>query len=71
MSVLSVLLLPAVAAALVSSGDGMTARLVYVVISVAELVVIAAVYRMSLPGLGELLQAREKEILRVVTQEVE
>ena len=71
MSVLSVLLLPAVAAALVSSGDGMTARLVYVVISVAELVVIAAIYRMSLPGLGELLQAREKEILRVVTQEVE
>jgi hypothetical protein len=28
-------------------------------------------YRLSLPHLGRLLQHREKEILRIVTQEVE
>ena len=42
-----------------------------VLFSVAELAVLALLYRFSLPSLGELLQQREKKILQAVTQEVE
>jgi hypothetical protein len=39
--------------------------------SVVLLALLAIFYRLSLPSLGELLQRREKEILEVVTKEVE
>lgn len=71
MTILSVLLLPALAAYLAFSADGLTARVVYVALSFVELAAIVTVYGFSLSGLGELLQQREKQILLVVTQEVE
>jgi len=71
MAVLSLLLLPAAAASLVSLADGLMARLVYLVLSFVELAGILMVYSLSLSGLGRLLQQREKQILQVVTQEVE
>jgi hypothetical protein len=69
--VLSVLFLPAVATSLMFPRHGFPAPLAYLFLSIAELAVVVTIYSLSLPGLGELLQAREKEILRVVTQEVE
>jgi hypothetical protein len=39
--------------------------------SLLILAIVSFCYRLSLKGLGDLLQRREKEILRVVTQEVE
>ncbi|HSW01762.1 MAG TPA: hypothetical protein VLI39_16455 [Sedimentisphaerales bacterium] len=71
MGVLSLLFLPALAASLAFSTDGFPAHLAYLFLSVAGLAVVVTIYSLSLPALGELLQAREKEILRVVTQEVE
>jgi len=71
MAILSLLFLPALAVLLVFQTDGLVAQLAYLVLSIAELAVIATIYALSLFGLGGLLQAREKEILRVVTQEVE
>lgn len=71
MAILSLLFLPALAVLLVFQADGLVAQLAYLVLSIAELAVIVTIYALSLFGLGELLQRREKEILRVVTQEVE
>ena len=70
-SFLSVLLVPALAAFLLRGASGPTARLVYVALSVVELATVVTIYGLSLFGLGELLQRREKEILRMVTQERE
>jgi len=71
MAILSLLFVPALATSLAFPTDVLTARLAYLFLSVAELAIIVTVYSLSLFGLGELLQSREKEILRVVTQEVE
>ncbi|MGE5294359.1 MAG: hypothetical protein ACM3VT_05985, partial [Solirubrobacterales bacterium] len=71
MSILSLLFVPAVSVSLGFSADGLAPRLVYLILSGVELFVIIAAYGFTLPGVGRLLQQREKEILRVVTQEVE
>jgi hypothetical protein len=71
MAILSLVLLPAIAAFLMFSAHGLTARLVYLGLSLVELAAIVAVYHLTLPGVGEVLLKREKEILRIVTQEVE
>jgi len=39
--------------------------------SATLLAVVALLYRLCLPGLGRLLQQREREIMQIVTQEVE
>jgi hypothetical protein len=71
MAILSLLFLPAVSVSLGYAVEGPMPRLIYLFVSIAELIVVLGIYRLSLPGLGRLLQRREKEILRVVTQEVE
>ncbi|MEN6335294.1 MAG: hypothetical protein ABFE01_13675 [Phycisphaerales bacterium] len=71
MAILSLLFAPALATSLTFPTDGLPARLAYLFLSIAELAIIVTIYSLSLFGLGELLQSREKEILRVVTQEVE
>lgn len=71
MSILSVMLLPAIAAALMPSAGGRTPQLLYLSLSFLELAIIVVVYRLTLPGLGKLLQEREKQILNAVTREVE
>lgn len=71
MAILSLVLLPAIAAFLTPSAHGLTARLVYLGLSLVELAAIVAIYGSTLSGVGEVLLGREKEILRVVTQEVE
>lgn len=54
-----------------AGGRSASAQLVNLAVSTALLVVLALAYGASLPPLGRLLARREKEILRVVTQEVE
>jgi ABC-2 type transport system permease protein len=54
-----------------AGGTSTSAQLVNLAASVALLVVLALAYRISLAPLGRLLARREKEILRVVTQQVE
>ncbi|HNS20288.1 MAG TPA: hypothetical protein PKH24_07300 [Sedimentisphaerales bacterium] len=49
----------------------LAARLAYVILSTVESALIVTIYGLSLSALGEVLQRREKEILRVVAQEVE
>ncbi|MBP7050571.1 MAG: hypothetical protein KBE65_06115 [Phycisphaerae bacterium] len=49
----------------------LVARLAHVILSTVESAVIVTICGLSLSALGEVLQRREKEILRVVTQEVE
>ncbi len=71
MTILSLLFLPAVSVSLGFSTEGLMPRLTYLVLSAVELFVVMAIYGFTLPSLGRLLQQREKEILRVVTQEVE
>lgn len=71
MSILSLLFLPAVAVWLAFSTEGPAPQSMYLGLSCLELFIVLAVYRGTLPSLGRLLQSREKEILRVVTQEVE
>jgi hypothetical protein len=39
--------------------------------SAIELAILLALYRLTLPGFGDLLQKREKQILQIVTREVE
>jgi hypothetical protein len=68
---LSLLALPALAAFLLSARSGPAAAWANLLLSLAALVLIATVYRVTLPNLGRLLMEREQEILRVVTQEIE
>jgi len=71
MAILSLLFLPALVVFLAFGPEGLVAQLAYMFLSIVELAIIVTVYSLSLFGLGELLQSREKEILRIVTQEVE
>jgi ABC-2 type transport system permease protein len=71
MTILSLLFLPAVSVWLGFSTEGLLPQLTYLVLSVVELFIVLAVYSLTLASLGRLLEYREKEILRVVTQEVE
>jgi len=44
---------------------------VNLLLSLIWLAIVACLYRLSLPKLGDFLQRREKDILQAVTQEVE
>jgi hypothetical protein len=48
-----------------------TSQLINLAASALLLIIVTLTYRASLAPLGRLLQSREKEILAVVTQEVE
>jgi hypothetical protein len=63
--------LPATAGLLFSSLGWLPAGPTNFLVSTIEFVLVATLYRRSLPALGGLLLRREKEILKVVTQEVE
>lgn len=63
--------LPAVAGWLFASAGWLPAAPTNLLFSAVECAVLVALYSLSLPPLGRLLQRREKEILRIVTQEVE
>ena len=65
------ILFPALLAMALSSRDGPLAALLTLLFSTIELVVFAASYWLTLPRFGDILQRREKQILQVVTQEVE
>ncbi len=65
------ILFPAILACLLSSLTRMPADPMNLLFTVVELAVLAVLYRLSLPSLGELLQRREKDVLQAVTQEVE
>jgi ABC-2 type transport system permease protein len=68
---LTPIFLPPVAGWLFSSAGWLPAAPTNLLFSAVEFALSAALYRLSLPHLGRLLQHREKEILRIVTQEVE
>jgi hypothetical protein len=68
---LAPIFLPAVAGWLFSSAGWLPAAPTNLLFSVIECILLVALYSLSLPHLGKLLQHREKEILRIVTQEVE
>jgi len=63
--------LPPVAGWLFSSAGWLPAVPTNLLFSAMEFILLIALYSLSLPHLGNLLQRREKEILRIVTQEVE
>jgi hypothetical protein len=63
--------LPAALGLLSSSLGWLPAARVNIFFSAVLLILLALFYRLSLTGLGNLLQRREKKILQVVTQEVE
>jgi hypothetical protein len=63
--------LPALSGLLCAQARWLPAAPVNVVLSAAMLVLLAFLYRLTLPGLGRLLQRRETKILDVVTQEIE
>jgi hypothetical protein len=63
--------LPPAAGWLFASAGWLPAAPTNLLFSAMELMLIAALYSLSLPHLGRLLQQREKEVLRIVTQEVE
>ena len=65
------MLLPPAAGLLVSSLGWLPAGPVNLLLSMVLLVLLVFFYRLSLPGLGNLLQLREKQILQVVTDKVE
>ena len=69
--VLAPIFLPPVAGWLFASAGWLPAAPTNLLFSAIELALLAALYSLSLPHLGRLLQHREKEILRIVTQEVE
>lgn len=70
-AVVTPVLFPAIAASLLAVLARVPAGPTCLLFSVAELAVLALLYRFSLPSLGELLQQREKRILQAVTLEVE
>ncbi len=63
--------LPPALGLLLSSAGWLPAAMANFFFSMVLLVILALFYRLSLAGLGSLLQQREKKILQVVTQEVE
>jgi ABC-2 type transport system permease protein len=63
--------LPPALGLLLSSAGWLPAAMVNFFFSMVLLVILSFFYWLSLAGLGNLLQRREKEILQVVTQEVE
>jgi hypothetical protein len=63
--------LPALLAATLFEVDTPLAARMTLVFSVLELALLAPLYPLALRGLGALLQRREREILQIVTQEVE
>ena len=63
--------LPPVAGWLFSVAGWLPAAPTNLLFSAMECAVLIVLYLLSLPHLGRLLQHREKEILRIVTQEVE
>ncbi len=63
--------LPAVAGWLFATAGWLPAAPTNLLFSAVECLLLVALYSFSLPHLGNLLQRREKEILRIVTQEVE
>lgn len=63
--------LPPVAGWLFSSAGWLPAAPTNLLFSAMEFILLIALYSLSLPHVGNLLQRREKEILRIVTQEVE
>lgn len=70
-AMLGPLFLPALAGWLFASAGWLPAAPTNLLFSTIELALLIVLYRLSLPHLGRLLQHREKEILRIVTQEVE
>jgi ABC-2 type transport system permease protein len=62
---------PALLGWALSALAGAPAALLNLVFSAVELAILVAFYGLSLPGLGELLQQREKQILQTVTRDVE
>ncbi|HUT47299.1 MAG TPA: hypothetical protein VMX36_13525 [Sedimentisphaerales bacterium] len=69
--VMAPIFLPPAMGLLWSSAGWLPAAPVNLLFSAALLALLAFFYRLSLPSLGELLQRREKEILQVVTKEIE
>ncbi|NQT04182.1 MAG: ABC transporter permease [Planctomycetes bacterium] len=65
------MLLPPAAGLLMSSLGWLPAGPVNLLLSTVMLGLLVFFYRLSLPGLGNLMQRREKQILQVVTAEVE
>ncbi|MBE0536750.1 MAG: hypothetical protein IH624_13870 [Phycisphaerae bacterium] len=63
--------LPAIAGLLFAKAGLMSAGAVNLLFSIVMLATTAFFYRLSLPGLGNLLQRHEKRILEVVTREIE
>ncbi len=70
-AVVAPVFLPALAGQLFSSAHWLPAAPTNLFFSATELFLAIILYRLSLPSLGGLLQRREKQILNVVTQEVE
>jgi ABC-2 type transport system permease protein len=69
--VVSPIFVPAALTLLISEPDSPITAWLALLFSVAELVLLVAVYPLGLRRLGTLFQRREKEILQTVTQEVE
>jgi len=69
--VASPIALPPILALVLSGGNGALAGLETLLFSAAELALFAVLYPFGLHRLGGLLQRREKDILQIVTQEVE
>jgi hypothetical protein len=65
------IVLPAVLALVFCGTGGPSAERMTLLFSAVELVILAGLYPLGLRRLGARLQRREKEILRIVTQEVE
>jgi ABC-2 type transport system permease protein len=68
---ISPILLPPLAGYLFASAGWLPAAPMNLLFSTIEFLLLAALYGLSLPSLGNLLQHREKRILQTVTQEVE
>jgi hypothetical protein len=69
--VASPILLPPILAYVLCGGNGPLAALEMVLFSAVELALFGILYPLGLRRLGALLQRREKDILQIVTQEVE
>jgi len=69
--IMAPIFIPPAIGLLLSSVTRLPAAPVNLLFSAVLLALLAFFYRLSLPSLGELLQRREKEILQVVTKEIE
>ena len=63
--------LPPISGWLFSSAGWLPAAPANLLFSTIELAIVVMLYRLTLPGLGDLLQKRERQILQIVTREVE